>query len=149
MMTRSIITFALVLASLFTLSFSAQAGEKDFGEYQVHWSVFPSTFLAPEIAQANDLQRSNGIGIVNISIMEKDENGQPVPVNGQVQGKVTNDIQQVKFLAFRRIKEGDAVYFIAQYQHRAGDLMTFNITASPTGHDEDLPIRFSHTLFND
>ena len=149
MMTRSIITFALVLASLFTLSFSAQAGEKDFGEYQVHWSVFPSTFLAPEIAQANDLQRSNGIGIVNISIMEKDENGQPVPVNGQVQGKVTNDIQQVKFLAFRRIKEGDAVYFIAQYQHRAGDLMTFNITASPTGHDEDLSIRFSHTLFND
>ncbi|MGM0951728.1 MAG: DUF4426 domain-containing protein [Pseudomonadota bacterium] len=131
------------------ISLQAHAGQKDFGEYQVHWSVFPSTFLSPEVAQANDLQRSKGIGIVNISIMTEDENGQPTPVTGQVEGKVANDIQQVKFLAFRRIKEGDAVYFIAQYQYQTAELMTFNITARPSGHGKDLPIRFSHTLFND
>jgi uncharacterized protein (DUF2237 family) len=49
------------------LSFQAQAGSKDFGDYTVLWSVLPSTFLAPEVAQANDLQRSKGIGIVNIA----------------------------------------------------------------------------------
>ena len=128
---------------------TSQAGQKDFGKYQVHWSVFPSTFLAPEVAQANNLQRSRGIGIVNISIMTEDEHGQIQPVSGQVEGQVSNDIQQVKFLAFRRIQEGDAVYFIAQYQYQSGDLMTFNVTARPSGHQEDLPVRFSHTLFND
>lgn len=148
MMTRLKTAFLFVAAGLL-ISFQAQAGQKDFGEYQVHWSVFPSTFLSPEIAQANDLQRSKGIGIVNISIMTEDENGQPSPVSGQVEGKVSNDIQQVKFLAFRRIQEGDAVYFIAQYQYLSGDLMTFSITARPTGHGKDLPVRFSHTLFND
>ena len=139
----------LVLTGTLLWALQAQAGQKNFGDYQVHWSVFPSTFLAPEVAQANNLQRSKGIGIVNISIMTEGEHGQPGPVSGQVEGQVTNDIQQVNFLAFRRIQEGDAVYFIAQYQYRSGDLMTFNITARPSGHPQDLPVRFSHTLFND
>lgn len=148
MMTRSI-TRLLTLTLGLLLFAQAQAGQEDFGDYQVHWSVFPSTFLDPEVARANNLQRSRGIGIINISIMTEGEHGQIRPVGGQVQGQVTNDIQQVNFLAFRRIQEGDAVYFIAQYQHRPGDLMTFNITTRPTGHNRDLPVRFSHTLFND
>jgi uncharacterized protein DUF4426 len=131
------------------LSFQAQAGSKDFGDYTVLWSVLPSTFLAPEVAQANDLQRSKGIGIVNIAIMKENEDGTMSPVSGQVEGKVTNDVQQVRFLAFRRIQEGDSVYFIAEYQHSSGELMTFNATARPTGHQEDLTVRFAHTLFSD
>lgn len=150
MMTRFKKTLVLMAAGLMMLSFQAQAGEKDFGEYKVLWSVFPSTFLAPEVAQANDLQRSNGIGVVNISIMKETENGQFKPVNAQIEGSISNDIQQTTFLAFRRIKEGDnAVYFIAQYQYQSGGLMTFNVTAQPTGHDKELPVRFTHTLFQD
>ncbi|WP_410003449.1 DUF4426 domain-containing protein [Marinobacter sp. F3R11] len=137
----------VLLAAL--LSVPAHAGSEDFGEYQVHWSVLPSTFLTPETAKANKLQRSRGIGIVNIAIMQEDENGILKPVSGQVEGKVSNDIQQVKFLAFRRIQEGDSVYFIAQYQYSSGELLTFNITARPTGHSQDLPVRFAHTLFSD
>lgn len=146
---RSVFTLAVIAlyASLFSLS--AHAGSEDFGDYQVHWSVFPSTFLTPETAKANNLQRSKGIGIVNISIMRENENGVIEPVAGQVEGKVSNDVQQMKFLAFRRIQEGDSVYFIAQYQYSSGELMTFNVTARPTGHRQDLPVRFAHTLFND
>jgi len=138
-------------AALLTLAaLQAQAaGFRDFGDYQLHWSVLPSTFLPPEVARANDLQRSKGIGIVNISIMQEQDNGTLKPVSGQVEGTVTNDIRQVNFLAFRRIQEGDAVYFIAEYQYPAGELMTFNITARPTGHQQDLSVRFTHTLFSD
>lgn len=149
MITRMKNSFFFMIVGLMMTSLHAQAGQKDFGDYQVHWSVFPSTFLSPEVARENNLQRSNGIGIINISIMEEDENGQPTPVSGQVEGQVANDIQQVKFLAFRRVREGDAVYFIAQYQYRSAELMTFNITARPTGQNQELPVRFSHTLFND
>ncbi len=136
----------ICLAMLSTLS---HAGSKDFGDFQVHWSVFPSTFLAPEIARENNLNRSKSIGIVNIAIMRETENGGLEPVSGQVEGKVLNDVQQVKFLGFRRIQEGSAVYFIAEYQYRNAELMTFEITARPTGAQRDLPVRFTHTLFND
>lgn len=145
LLNRTLLTGLLALASLHVQA----AGSKDFGDYQVHWSVLPSTFLAPEVARANDLQRSRGIGIVNISIMQEQDDGTLKPVTGQVEGKVNNDIQQVRFLAFRRIQEGEAVYFIAEYQYSSGELMTFNITARPTGHGQDLPVRFAHTLFSD
>ncbi len=137
------------LICLLAVSTPAHAGSKNFGDYQVHYSVFPSTFLSAEVAQANDLNRSKGIGIVNIAIMREGENGGLEPVSGQVEGKVLNDIQQTRFLPFRRIQEGDAVYFIAEYQYRSAELMTFQITARPTGSGKDLPIRFAHTLFND
>jgi len=148
--TRAIVS-TLILSTLLWLSGTAmvQAEIKEFGNYQVHWSVFPSTFLTPEIAKASKLQRSKGIGVVNIAIMKKNDNGTLSPVTGQVEGQVNNDIQQVKFLAFRRIQEGDAVYFIAQYQYSSGELMTFNVTARPVGAQRDLPVRFAHTLFND
>ena len=139
----------LSAALLCLMSLGAHAGSKNFGEFQVHYSVFPSTFLSADVAQANNLNRSKGIGIVNIAIMREGENGGLQPVSGQVEGKVLNDIQQARFLGFRRIQEGEAVYFIAEYQYRSAELMTFQITARPTGSGEDLPIRFAHTLFND
>jgi hypothetical protein len=149
--TKAILTFRslllIALAGLFSLQ--AQAGSEDFGDYTVLWSVLPSTFLAPEVAKANNLQRSAGIGIVNIAIMEENEDGSMTPVTGQVEGRVSNDIQQVRMLAFRRVKEGDAVYFLAEYQYSSGQLMTFNITARPTGSSQDLNVRFAHTLFSD
>ena len=138
--------FALVLLCFAGL---AQADSKDFGEYTVSWSVLPSTFLTPEIAKENNLQRSKSIGIVNVAIMQTNADGTLSPVAGQVEGRVTNDIQQVRFLAFRRIQEGNAVYFIAAYQYGAAELLTFNVTARPTGHDQELPVRFSQALFND
>ena len=148
-LTGTLRAMALMAFLLGLLAPAAHAGSKDFGDYQVLWSVLPSTFLAPEVAQANNLQRSRSIGIVNIAIMRENEDGTLAPVTGQVEGKVTNNVQQVRFLAFRRIQEGDAVYFIAEYQYASGELMTFNVIARPTGAGDDFPVRFSHTLFND
>lgn len=137
------------LICLWSLTATAAAQSVRFGEYEVHYSVFPSTFLTPEVAAENNLRRSRSVGVVNISLMKRDENGHIRTVQGQVQGQVLNEIRQTRFLAFRRIQEGDSVYFISEYQYRPGDVMTFQLTARPSGHNEDLPIRFSHTLFND
>ena len=141
----------LLCLTLAGLASPALADEKHvrFGNYEVHYNVFPSTFLTPEVAAANDLNRSRGIGIVNIAIMDRGDDGSLTTVPGQVEGRALNEIQQPTFLAFRRIQEGDAVYFIAEYQYSEGELMTFQITARPSGHDQDLPIRFSQALFND
>lgn len=143
---------ALSLISTLTavmLALPATAEYVDFGDYQVHYSIFASSFLQPEIAAKNDLNRSKSIGIINISIMEETEDGGLRTVGGQVEGKVLNDIQQQRFLGFRRISEGDAVYYIAEFQYRNAELLTFHVTARPQGGGSDLPIRVAHTLYND
>lgn len=141
---RSLAALALAWTSV-----AAQAESVAFDDYEVHYSVFPSTFLKPEVAAQNNLNRSKAIGILNISIMEENELGGLQTVSGQVEGKVLNDIQQPRFLAFRRIQEGDAVYFISEFQYRPGELLTFHVTARPTGAGTDLPIRFAHTLYEE
>ena len=63
--------------------------------------------------------------------------------------RVSNASLLCRQLGFRRITEGEEVYFIAPHQHGTGRLMTFNSTARPTGTSKELALRFSHTLFND
>lgn len=137
----------LILLAL--VATKARAESVVFGEYQVHYNVFPSTFLTPEVAAKNNLNRSRGIGVLNISMMQKDDSGILKAVGGQVEGKVLNNVQQPTFLAFRRIQEGDAVYFIAQFQYQEAEMLTYQIVARPNGASRELPVRFTHTLFND
>ena len=42
---------------------------KRFGDYEVHFSAFNSTFVSPEIAKVYQLQRSPRHGLVNISVL--------------------------------------------------------------------------------
>lgn len=128
----------------------AHAGQFEaFGDYQVHYSIFPSSFLTPEIAAQYNIVRSKSVGVVNVSILQKTENGGLKPVSGQVEGQVMNDIRQSRFLGFRRISEGDAVYYIAEFQFSDGELLTFQLEANAPGAKSTMPVRVAQTLVND
>jgi len=147
MLLKGIITlFTLVLFS----TQSAQAEQKErFGDYEVHYSAFTSTFLTPEIAKQYGIVRSKAIGVINISVLKKSESGLFEPVPAQLEGMRTNDIQQQQFLAFRRVKEGKAIYYLAEVQFMEGEVLTFNISATPEGQPQPLKLRFSQTFYNE
>ncbi|MDX1635090.1 MAG: DUF4426 domain-containing protein [Marinobacter sp.] len=150
-MTRTItgLFTALMTAAVMTWTPVVSAESVDFGDYQVHYSIFSSSFLRPEIAQQYNLTRSQSIGVVNIAVMKEAEDGTLKSVGAQVEGQVYNDIQQSSFMGFRRVQEGEDMYYLAQFQYANGELMTFQITARPQGTDLELPIRVTQTLFND
>lgn len=150
-MTRLTLKLMTTLAAVLAMTWTslASANTVDFGEYQVHYSIFSSSFLRPEIAEQYDLTRSQGIGIINIAIMKRDGEGTAKTVAGQVEGQVYNDVQQAAYLGFRRVSEGKDVYYLAQFQYNNGELMTFQITARPQGTDLELPIRVTQTLFSE
>ena len=129
---------------------SVQAEQKErFGDYEVHYSAFTSTFLTPEIAKQYGIVRSKAIGVINISVLKKSENGVFEPVPAQLEGMRTNDIQQQQFLAFRRVKEGKAIYYLTEVQFMEGQVLVFNISATPEGQPKPLKIRFSQTFYNE
>ena len=141
---------ALLIYLLGLVAIPALADRKeDVGPYEIHYSVIPSGFLSPEVAQQYDITRSKAIGLMNISILEKLENGGVKPVSGIVEGRIINDIRQERSLNFRKVEEGKAIYYLSQFQFGEGERLEYRANIRPQGHDRSYPIRFTQGLFND
>lgn len=116
------------------------------GDWEVHYSAFPSTFLRPEVASTYNLTRSNSRGVVNISVLDatsEERTAQRVNVSGYA----LNDLGQRRNLTFRRHVDGDAIYYITQIPHRKEDEFRFYIDIRQGNEQQEL--RFNHTFYRD
>ncbi|MBM7455338.1 hypothetical protein HNR62_001198 [Oceanisphaera litoralis] len=136
--------FKFIFSALLLLfSFHSQAAETRVGNWTVHYSALPSTFLTPEVARSYQIERSRYNGILNIAVLDKDGKSQQVNLSGQ--GKTL--IGTVRKLAFQTVREGDAIYYIAEYPYRNEDNVLFTIDIqSPTQAGE---LSFRHTFYTD
>ena len=142
----------LTVLVLIAVAVSAQADQKTtFDDYIVRHSAIPSTFISEDIAREHDLVRSRSTGLLNIAVLKKDgDDDDPVPaVSAHLEGHMTNNVQQQQGLSFKRVREGDAVYYLAQFQYRDGEMLIFDLEVSPYDSDTTLPLRFSRELFHD
>lgn len=115
-----------VMLALFTMATPAKAAQfEQVGDYQIHYNTFTTGFLQPEVAQAYGIVRSRYQAMINISVLKKQADASYKPVEALVTGDVSNLAGQSVNLAFRTIREPNAVYQIT----------TFNFT-------EDEPTRF-------
>ena len=123
----------------------AQGGQfEQLGSWEVHYSAFPSAFLQPEVAQAYNLVRSRAQAIISISVLDKDnKSAQRVAMSGYA----LNSLGQRKELNFRRITEGDALYYLSSIQHGNDDKYRFFITIRHGNNSEEL--RFTQTFYRD
>lgn len=134
---------ALWVSLLLVMTPVSHADETKIGSWTVHHTALPSTFLTPDIARTNRIERSRYNGLLNIAVL--DENGKSVQVNMSGQGKTL--IGTVRKLEFQTIREGDSIYYIAQYPYRNEDNVLFTIDIqSPTQGGE---LSFRHTFYTD
>lgn len=120
---------AVILSVLFSLAmllpFNASAEQqKTLGQWQVHYNAFNSTFLSPAIATQYDVTRSASNGVLNIAVLDKDTLTSQSP---GVSGQAVNPLGQVQQLAFQHIHEGDAAYYIAQFDFTNAETLRFSI----------------------
>lgn len=121
-------TLALLLLSL-CLSLPASAERKhSIGSLDIHYSVFNSSFLQPDTAAATGLVRSRGQGVVNIAVLDAGKSSAAT-----VTGSVRNLLGQQTTLNFRQIREGEAVYSLAQFSLSSREVLTFNISVQQPG----------------
>lgn len=118
---------ALLLMSL-CLSLPALAEQKQsYGDLDVHYSAFNSGFLQPEIAAATGLVRSKTQGVVNVAVLKAG-----TASNAKVSGTVKNLLGQNTALSFKEVKEGKAIYYLAQFPFEQRETLRFtlNVTAA-------------------
>ena len=145
-MTRFFSLFALLLTSLAT-SLPASAEQfKDINNLEVHYSSFPSTFLTPEVASTYKIQRSRYSAVINVTVLDKDQQGKPA-VTAVLNGQAKNLLGTVKNLSFREIREGNAIYYIAEIKHANEERFNFSIDVSHNGTRGN--IKFDQTFYVD
>ena len=118
---------ALLLMSL-CLSLPALAEQKQsYGDLDVHYSAFNSGFLQPEIAAATGLVRSKTQGVVNVAVLKAG-----TASSAKVSGTVKNLLGQSTALNFKEVKEGKAIYYLAQFPFEQRETLRFtlNVTAA-------------------
>lgn len=117
-----------VLALGLPVTMQAEQMEQ-FGDWQIHYVVFPSSFLTPAIANNYGITRAKDVGIVNISVLDQDGNGAPASVSGHA----TNLLGQMSQLDFSEVREGPAVYYLAEIRHTDQEVVRFSFAITPPG----------------
>lgn len=117
-----------------------------FGEYTVHFSVFNSTFISPEVAKIYGLTRASNQSLVNISLTRTSDGKTSLGLPAEVSGTATNLIQQQRTLKFQTVSEGDATYYLAPVRHTNEEVINFVVQVKAESASAPFTVRFTRTL---
>lgn len=139
---NSIIRLLMLLALLATGSTVLAENSIEFDDYVIHYNAFRSDTLSPEIAKTYNLTRRNNRAIINIAVLKTQEGTTGTAISADVDGKVSNLTGQLKAVEFRQIKEGDAIYYLAEVQFTEGEYLKFDIDVTPEGETRSAKLKF-------
>lgn len=117
-----------------------------FGNIEIHYNALTTNDLLPEVARAYKIERSKTRGLLTISVLKKNDKGVPMPMPAKISLYVTNLTQQLSPLILREIKEGTAVYYLAEFRIAPPDTLTFNGVVEAPGEPRR-EIKFSQTFY--
>jgi len=135
--------FALSLASLNSYA----ENSKEFGDYVIHYNAFRSDTISPEVAKQYGLTRANNRVLINIAVLKKVMNTTGKPTSSKVTGHASNLTGQLKSLEFKKITEGNAIYYLANTTISDGEFLKFDIKIMPDGETRAARLRFDKRFF--
>jgi hypothetical protein len=136
-------TVALWLALLPGLVLAQQT--ETFGPFELHYSVVNTTFLDPTVAATYGITRGEKRAILNVAVRENLADGSRARAM-ELQGR-TSDLMQQQTLDFREIREGDAIYYIAEFSFINEEWRFFEIEFRPEGATQSYTYKFKHQLY--
>ena len=120
-----------------------------FGAYTVHYNVFNSKDIPPEVASIYKLTRSSDIALVNISLTKTENDKTSLGIPAKVSVNAVNLMQQSKPLKFTEIKEPEATYYLASFRHTNEEDIRFEVSVLPEGENKPLTLYFTRKLFTE
>ena len=131
-------------ALLAALPATAQQSEM-FGPYELHYSVVNTTFLNPKVTSTYGITRGKKRAILNLALREHVDSGseaRPMLIKGR-----TWDLIQNQELEFREVREGQAIYYIAEFKFINEEWRFFEFDFRPEGADQSYNFKFKHQLY--
>ncbi|MDX1563309.1 MAG: DUF4426 domain-containing protein [Gammaproteobacteria bacterium] len=117
------------------------------GDYVLHFNALKTDQLDPDIASNYNIVRSRNRAMLNVSILRQEPNGAMTAVPGNVTATAVNLTGQLKNLLIREIREGSAIYYIAETPIVSGESLIFTVDAIPESEDEAIRVRFQKQFY--
>ncbi|GGB60302.1 DUF4426 domain-containing protein [Shewanella inventionis] len=117
---------ALLLSMLCLINLAHAEQKQQVGNFDIHYMALNSTFITPEVAKTYGIERSGYNGLVNITVLNTNLKGNPA-VAVEISGIANNLIDARITLDFKEIREGDAIYYIAEVPFRDDQEVNFDI----------------------
>ena len=139
----------LVLLSLLVASPVDANQQVEAGDLVLMYSAIPSLDLQPDVARQYRLTRSAGRMLLNVALHRRLDDGATTAISGTLRAAATNQAGQRQELRLDEVREGDAIYYLAEVRASDGDTLTFDIEASGDVEGRLLPIgvRFVQPYF--
>ena len=136
---------SMVLGLLLPLSASARQSQR-FGPYELHYSVVNSTFVDPKVAASYQITRGKDKAFLNLAVREHvgdRSEGRPM----QLKGRSWDLLGRSGELEFQEIREGQAIYYIAQFEFSNEEWRHFEIFFRPEGATETYTFKHKHQMY--
>lgn len=118
--------------------------KESLGDWDVHYMVVNTTFLTPDVASTYGIVRSKYNALVNISVLDKNTHkAQRLSVSGEA----TNLLGNTRDLSFKKVEDGDAIYYLSVLPFRDQETFRFNIEIRKGNDSETL--RFKQQMYTD
>ena len=138
-----IISACLLVSSWFFPALANAEQSQTFGDYTVHYIAVNSTFISPEIADRYGIVRSARNAFLNISVIKNTGRA----VSARVTGEKANFLSQNSMINFIEVKEGDAIYYIGQFEFSNAENLRFNIEVQPENSGPVYPLSWTEKLY--
>lgn len=145
-MYRLLLPLLLILCQ--ALPASAQQSEM-FDQYELHYSVVNTTFLAPKVAATYGIVRGDERAILNLSVREHLPEGGPASRSMDLKGRTWDLLQQTQELAFQEIREGPAIYSIAEFKFFNEEWRHFEVHFRPKGAQKTYTFELKHQMYSE
>jgi hypothetical protein len=87
--------------------------------------------------------------LLNVAVMKRAPGTQARAVTARISGAATNPNGQRQTLALREVREGDAIYYLAEPRIAARDTLDFELSVVPDGESGPIEVRFRQEFFPD
>jgi hypothetical protein len=141
-MTRLLLSLVLLLPGL------ALAESATFGDYTVYYQAVNSTFVNADIAEQYGIVRSDRRAFLNVNVSKTETNGRLNAVTASIIGGKRNLLGQVDDIAFREIREGEAIYYIGEFEFSNAEMVRFTLTVKPENQGPEYEIRWETRMYN-
>lgn len=143
--TRLRLAYLCVVSMLALISSVAHGEQKQrLGEWDVHYMVVNTPFLTPEVAADYGIMRSKYNALINISVLDaKSGEAQQVAISGEARNLIGNN----RTLTFKKVAEGDAIYYLAVLPFR--DQETYRFTVNVQRGNTTQTLKFQQKMYVD